>query len=133
MERIIAPGATMVTAGLASFRGVADAGCVHVALATGGGHKAARHPALRWGDTMLGNIECAIVGTYRAVRKKHLVRTLAEIEWRVNHHIDLAAMIPALGRAAVATMPAPYWYLKMADYGAQSGQSKMRYFSALNS
>ena len=31
---------------------------------------------------------------------------------------DLAAMIPALGRAAAATKPAPYWYLKMADYGA---------------
>ena len=118
VKRIIAPGATVVTDGLACFRGVADAGCEHIALATGGGRRAARHPAFRWVNTMLGNIKCAIVGTYRAVRKKHLVRTLAEFEWRFNNRIDLAAMIPALARAAIATKPAPYWWLKMADYGA---------------
>jgi hypothetical protein len=75
VKRIIAPGATVVTDGLACFRGVADAGCVHVALATGGGRRAAHHPAFRWVNTMLGNIKNAIVATYRAVRKKHLVRT----------------------------------------------------------
>jgi hypothetical protein len=69
-------------------------------------------------NTMLGNIKCAITGTYRALRKKHMVRYLAEFEWRFNHRFDLAAMIPALGRAAVATKPQPYWWLKMADYGA---------------
>lgn len=54
---------------------------------------------------MLGNIKTAIVATYRAVRKTHLVRTLADFEWRFNHRFDLAAMIPALGRAAVAAKP----------------------------
>lgn len=47
-----------------------------------------------------------------------MVRYLAEFEWRFNHRFDLAQMIPALGRAAVATKPAPYSWLKMADYGA---------------
>ena len=65
---------------------------------------------------MLGNIKSAITGTYRAIRKKHMVRYLAEFEWRFNHRFDLAAMIPALARAAVATKPQPYWWLKMADY-----------------
>ena len=51
---------------------------------------------------MLGNIKCAITGTYRALRKKHMVRYLAEFEWRFNHRFDLAAMIPALGRAGGA-------------------------------
>lgn len=64
----IAPGATVVIDGLACCRGVADAGCVHVVLAGGGARKAARHPAFRWVNTMLGNIKCAVVGTYRAVR-----------------------------------------------------------------
>lgn len=117
-QRIIAPGATVVTDGLACFRGVADAGCEHVALPTGGGRPAARHPAFHWVNTMLGNIKTAIVATYRAVRKTHLVRTLAEFEWRFNHRFDLAAMIPALGRAAVAAKPVTYGHLKMADYGA---------------
>ena len=117
-KSILAPGATVVTDGLACFRGVTEAGCVHVAFPTGSGRQAARHPAFRWVNTMLGNIKCAITGTYRALRKKHMVRYLAEFEWRFNHRFDLAAMIPALGRAAVTTKPAPYWWLKMADYGA---------------
>lgn len=65
--------------------------------------RAARHPAFRWVKTMLGNIKCAITGTYRALRKKHMVRYLAEFECRFNHRFDLAQ---------------PYWWLKMADYGA---------------
>jgi transposase-like protein len=117
-KRIIVPGATVLTDGLACFRGVADAGCIHVAIATGSGRRAARHPAFKWANTMLGNIKSAIVGTYRALRKKHMVRYLAEFEWRFNHRFDLAEMIPALGRAAVTTKPAPYCWLKMADYGA---------------
>lgn len=67
---------------------------------------------------MLGNIKTAIVASYKAVRKKHLVRTLAEFEWRFNHSFDLAQMIPDLGRAATTAKPTPYWWLKMADYGA---------------
>jgi hypothetical protein len=105
----------VVTDGLACLRGVPDAGWVHIPLATGGGRRAARHPAFKWVNAMLGNIKTAIVATYRAVRKKHLARTLAEFEWRFNHRVDLAATIPALGRAAATSKPAPYWWLKMAD------------------
>lgn len=117
-KRIIAPGSSVLTDALACFRGVADAGCVHIPLVTGGGRRAARHPAFKWVNTMLGNIKTAIAATYRTVRKKHLVRTLAEFEWRFNHRVDLAAMIPAPGRAAATSKPAPYWWLKTAEYGA---------------
>jgi transposase-like protein len=118
VKRIIVPGATVLTDGLACLRGIVDASCNHVAITTGSGRKAARHPAFKWVNTMLGNIKNAITGTYRALRKKHMVRYLAEFEWRFNHRFDLAAMIDALGRAAIKTNPAPYWWLKMADYGA---------------
>lgn len=91
---------------------------VHIALATGSGRRAVRHAAFCWVNTMLGNIKCAITGTYRALRKKHMVRYLAGLEWRFNHRVDLEAIILTLGRAAVTTVPAPYWSLKMADYGA---------------
>lgn len=117
-KKIIAEGATVVTDGLKCFRGVADAGCKHVPMATGSGRRAARHPAFKWANTMLGNIKTSIAGTYRAIRKKHMVRYLAEFEWRFNHRFDLAAMIPALGYSAVRTPPATYAYLKWADYGA---------------
>lgn len=117
-KRIIMPGSTVVTDGYQCFHGVKDAGCAHVRITTGCGVRAAQNPAFRWVNTMLGNIKAALVGTYRAIRKKHIARYLAEFEWRFNNRFDLAAMIPALGRAAVATKPAPYWSLKMADYGA---------------
>ena len=57
-------------------------------------------------------------GTYRAVRRKHIVRTLAEFEWRFNYRVHLATMIPVLGQAAVNTCPVTYADLKWADYGA---------------
>src|SRR6476646_9605263 len=47
-KRIIAAGATVVTDGLKCFRGIADAGCKHVAIATGSGPAAARNPAFQW-------------------------------------------------------------------------------------
>ena len=86
------------------------------------GRQAVRHPAFRWVNT-IGNTKCAFTGTYRAACKKHMVRYLAEFEWPFNHRVDLEAMIPTLGRAAINTHPAPYWWLKMDDYGAQSGHA----------
>ena len=117
-KRIVTEGARVVTDGLACFKGTADAGCTHVVFPTGKGRRAARHPEFTRLNTILGNIKSAIVGTYRAVRKKHISRTLAEFEWRFNHRTNLAAMIPVLAYAAVRTRPATYCYLKWADYGA---------------
>jgi transposase-like protein len=117
-KRIIMPGSTIVTDGYQCFRGVADAGCTHVRITTGCGRQAALHPAFKWVNTMLGNIKASLVGTYRAIRKKHVVRYLAEFEWRFNHRFDLAGMIPALARAAAKSKPVTYADLKWADYGA---------------
>ena len=117
-KRMLVPGAQVVTDGLPCFRGLTDAACVHTVEVTGKGYRAARKPAFRALNTILGNIKSAIVGTYRAVRTKHVARYLAEFEWRFNHRFDLAEMIPELARAAVRANPAPYWYLKVADYGA---------------
>ena len=69
-------------------------------------------------NTVLANIKTAIIATYKAVRKKHLVRTLAEFEWRFNNRENLSAMIPVLACAAMRSKPVPYWQLKIADYGA---------------
>jgi hypothetical protein len=117
-KKIIAPGAFVVTDGLACFKGVADAGCEHFPITTGSGRRAAQHPSFRWMNTILANIKTSIVGTYKAVRKKHMIRTLAEFEWCFNNRENLAAMIPALACASACAKPAPYWWLKMADYGA---------------
>jgi hypothetical protein len=70
-------------------------------------------PAFKWVNTALGNIKMAIVGTYRAIRDKHVPRYLAEFEYRFNRRYDLAAIPPRL--AAVRTPPMPYRLLKLAE------------------
>lgn len=102
VKRIIVPGATVLTDGLACFRGIVDAGCNHVPISPRA--QDARPHAMRpsSGSTPCSAIsKTAVTGTYRALRKKHMVRYLAEFEWRFNHRFDLDAMIDDLGRAAV--------------------------------
>ena len=77
-----------------------------------------RHPAFRWVNTILGHIKGSIVATYRAGSQQHIVRTLAEFEWRFNNRTNLAAPIPVLGQAAVNTYPVTSADLKWADHGA---------------
>ena len=114
-KRSLDPGCSVVSDGLACFRGVTDAGCTHQPIRTGSGRKAVLTPAFKWVNTALGNIKTAIVGTYRAIRDKHVPRYLAEFEYRFNRRYDLAAMIPRLGWAAVRTPPMPYRLLKLAE------------------
>ena len=74
----LAPDVEVVSDGLACFSAVADAGCKHTVIITGFGVKAAKTPAFKWVNMALGNIKAAIVGTYRAVRRKHTPRYLAD-------------------------------------------------------
>ena len=60
-------------------------------------------------------MSATIVGTYRAISRKHVPRYLAEFEYRFNRRYDLAAMIPRLAWAAVRTTPMPYRLLKLAE------------------
>jgi hypothetical protein len=51
------------------------AGCV-----TGSGREAARHPAFKAFNTVLGNIKSAVGATFRSGSKKHAPRRAAELE-----------------------------------------------------
>ena len=108
-------GTRVVTGGLGCFRGVADAGCMHEAIVTGSGGKAARHPSFRAIDTAHGNIKTGIVATFHASALKHAPRRLAEFAWRFDRRYDLPAIIPRLGWVAAQTPPMPYHLLKMAE------------------
>jgi ISXO2-like transposase domain len=72
--------ASVVTDGLACSTAVTTAGRTHTQIPTGGGAQAAKKPAFKWVNTVLGNIKSALVGTYRAVHSKHVPRYLAEFE-----------------------------------------------------
>jgi len=47
-KRCLGPSCTVVSDGLRCFAGVADAGCSHKTIKTGGGPAAARKPAFKW-------------------------------------------------------------------------------------
>ncbi len=76
------------------------------------------HPGFNWVSTLLGNLKNAITGTCHAIREQHVLRYLAEFEYRFNRRNDLKAMIPRPLTAAARTSPAPYRLLKMAEHYA---------------
>ena len=115
---MIETGSTVVSDGLGCFRGVVQAGCTHVPVAAAEHGHSEKLACFRWVNTTLANIKNSITGTYRAVRKKHAQRTLAEFEYRFNRRFDLAAIIPRLGYVATRTPPMPYRLLKLAEDGA---------------
>ena len=73
-RRSLDPSSTVVSDGLACFRGVTDAGCTHQPIRTGSGRTAVRTPAFTWVNT----------ATYRAIRQKHIPRYLAEFAYRLH-------------------------------------------------
>jgi transposase-like protein len=108
-------GTHVVSDGFRSFPAVTKAGCAHTPVKTGSGAKAAKNPCFKWVNTILGNIKAAVVGTYRAVRAKHVPRYLAEFEYRFNRRYRLETMIDRLAYVSLRTAPMPYRLLKLAD------------------
>ena len=54
------------TDGLGCWSALDEIACSHQAIRTGSGRQAACMAPFKWVNTMLGNIKCAITGTYRA-------------------------------------------------------------------
>ena len=112
------PGSRVWSDGLSCFTAVADAGCMHIPLVTGGGRLSAKDPTFKWVNTVLGNVKNAITGTYHSVSRKHAPRYLAEFEYRFNRRYNLPAMIERLAFVAARTPPMPYKLITMAEtYG----------------
>lgn len=117
-EKVFTPDAIVTTDGLSCFTAIAQVGLTHKVITTGSGKQAARKPAFKWVNTVLGNIKAALAGTYRSIRPKHAVRYLAEFEWRFNNRYDLADMMRRLSTQACKSPPMPYKLLKMAEASA---------------
>lgn len=114
-ERTLAHGAKAFSDGLACFRGIADAGCVHLPTVTGGGAESMNIEQFKWVNIMLGNVKNSLRGAYHKLDSKHLPRYLAEFNYRFNRRFDLGSMVERLGRIAARTAPMPERFLKMAD------------------
>ena len=85
----LASGSTVFSDGLYCFMAVTDAECDHVAIVTGGGRESVQHSTFKWVNTMLGNVKNSLLGTFHAIRKKHVPRYLAEFEYRFNRRFNL--------------------------------------------
>jgi hypothetical protein len=106
-RRHLAPSCVVVSDGLECFTAVAEAGCTHHPIVTGGGPDSVRHEEFTWVNTMIGNVKRSFNGTYHKVSEKHLPRYLAEFNYRFNRRFDLAGMLDRLAYAAVRTPPMP--------------------------
>jgi len=111
----LTPGSMIFSDGLSCFRAVGECGCDHVAIVTGGGRKSAQHSMFKWVNTMLGNVKNALLGTFHAIRDKHVPRYLAEFEYRFNRRFDLELMIPRFIYIAARTPAMPVRLLTMAE------------------
>ncbi len=109
------PGSEVFTDGLWCFSGVTTADCHHNPMVAGGGRQSVQYSCFKWVNTMLGNVKNSLLGTFHAIRDKHVSRYLAEFEYRFNRRFDLPAMIERLLFAALRTPPMPYRLLRMAE------------------
>ena len=109
------PGTVVLSDALACFGAVQHAGCFHQPFVTGSGPASARHPALTWVNTILGNIKRSLHGTCHHLSSTHLPRYLAEFSYRFNRRFSLCELFPRLAFVALRTPPMPYRVLKLAE------------------
>jgi hypothetical protein len=102
------------TDGLHCFAAVTEEGFKHTPLRTSD-NKPVRDSTFKWVNTVLGNIKCALVGTYRAISSKHVPRYLSSFAYRFNRRFKLADMLARLAFVALRTPPMPYRLLKLAE------------------
>lgn len=72
---------TVVTDGLPCFTAVARQGFNHIPLRTSE-NKPLQDSTFKWVNTVLGNVNNALVGTYRAISGKHTPRYLSSFAYR---------------------------------------------------
>jgi transposase-like protein len=105
---------SVFTDGLSCFTAVADQGFRHTPLRTSG-NKPVQDSTFKWVNTVLGNVKCALVGTYRSISDKHVPRYLSSFAYRFNRRFNLADMFARLAYVALRTPPMPYRILKLAE------------------
>ncbi len=103
--RVLVPGCQVVLDGLNCFAAVGGAGRLHTPINTDG--SVPDELALRWVNTLLGNVKNALHGTYHAMQDKCLQRNLSEFCYRFNRRFDLGGLVTQLILTATRTPPLP--------------------------
>ena len=112
--RLLTGECRVFTDGLHCFTALAAQGFTHMPLRTSG-NKPVQDSTFKWVNTVLGNVKCALVGTYRAIAGKHVPRYLSSFAYRFNRRFSLPDMFDRLAYVALRTPPMPYRLLKLAE------------------
>ncbi len=111
----LAPGFVVFSDGLACFRAVAAAGCVHVPVVIDG-RKPKDVSLFQWLNRFIGNVKTALNGTHHAFDfKKYGDRYLAEISYRFNRRFYLKGLLQRLHLAGIGCEPRPERLLRSAE------------------
>ena len=116
-RRVLAPEAEVYSDALPSMKaGLAAEVLNSPAIPTGSGRKAVLHPEFRCANTVLGNLETAISGTYHAFNfAQYVDRYLVKVQYRFTRRFDLSVILRLLLRAAATTRPYPVPVLRMSE------------------
>ena len=117
-QRHLEPGTHVLSDGLACFRAVTTANCLHKAVITSGKHPNAL-PQFRWINTLLGNLKTSFSGTFHAFSfDKYARRYLGGYCFRFNRRFAMAAMTERIANAVCCCMPRTERDLRIAEsYG----------------
>ena len=110
-----ATGTHIVSDGHGCFRAVTRAECTHTPIvAAREPEQPEKIPALRWVNTVLGNLKTAIAGTHKSVRRHYVPRYFAEFQFRFNGRHDLPGLFTRLAEAAACASARTYADIKLA-------------------
>lgn len=115
-QKALKPSATVVSDGLACFRAVEAAGCIHRPEVVGSQRKSTEMGCFHWVNTILGNLKTSIDGNYHGFDfGKYAHRYLSEVQYRFNRRFDLASIFPRLLFAGCQTGPRSESWLRLAE------------------
>ena len=94
---------------LGCFRAVNRAGATRTPIVSARKpEQSEKIPALKWVNTVLGNLKTAISGTHKAIRRPYVGRYFAEFQFRFNGRHDLPGLFTNLLTAAAGASPQTY-------------------------
>lgn len=105
-KQAIAPGSCIISDGLLGFEVVERLGYEHKVVLAPHGKAGTEIEPFKWLNVVLGNLKTALSGTHHSFKfKKYAQHYLAEVQYRFNRRVDLAAMIPRLAFASAQNPP----------------------------
>jgi hypothetical protein len=108
-KRAIAPGSCVTTDRMLGFEVLQKLGYTHKVVQPPRGKAGTEIEPFKWVNVVLGNLKTTITGIHHAFKfAKYARRYLAEVQYRFNRRVDMAAMVPRMAVAITQTKPFPH-------------------------